>query len=120
MTNFTIGISIAVLIIVFVACMALLRPVSDDVRLGLKLTIVNALGWVIILPLSEDGHPPLWLILGGPFWLLNLVLVPAALVALWKSYKERDENTKFLLMGGVYFVLNCLVLFVLPVVWLFR
>lgn len=112
------NISIALGILIYVAVLVLLKPASDGGRLALKLSLVNALGWIVMLALPPEGHPPLWLIVGVLFWPLNLVLIPASSVALWKSYQERDEKTGYLVAAGLYFLLNFAVLIVMPLAWL--
>ena len=100
------------------ACFSLARPVSSGGRLSLKLCIANAVGWLLILPMSDAGHPPPSLIATAFFGLINLVLIPAATVALWISYKEREERARYLAVAGAYITLNLLTLFVIPLVWL--
>jgi hypothetical protein len=51
------------------------------------------------------------------FWLANLVLLPAAFFALWKSHKEREERIPFVAVGSTYIALNLAVLFVVPFAW---
>lgn len=93
---------------------------SDGGRLSRKLCIINAVGWLFILPLSNTGHPPPWLIPMVLFWLLNLVLLPAAAFALWASYREREERIPYLAIASTYIMVNLAVLFVIPIVWLVR
>jgi len=100
------------------ACFSLARPVSSGGRLSLKLCIANAVGWLLILPLSDAGDPPPSLIATALFGLINLVLIPAAAVALWISYKEREERARYLAVAGAYIALNLFTLFVVPLVWL--
>jgi len=54
------------------------------------------------------------------FWLLNLGLLPAAVFALWASYKEREERIPYLAVASSYIMVNLAVLFVIPIVWLIR
>jgi hypothetical protein len=54
------------------------------------------------------------------FWLLNLVLLPAAAFALWASYREREERIPYLAIASTYIMVNLAVLFVIPIVWLVR
>jgi drug/metabolite transporter (DMT)-like permease len=107
-------------VIVFLLSFILAKPVSDGGRLARKLCIANAVGWLFILPLSSTGHPPPWLIPMVLFWLLNLGLVPAAVFALWASYKEREERIPYLAVASSYIMVNLAVLFVIPIVWLMR
>jgi hypothetical protein len=110
---------LAVIIFVFV-CLRLIRPVTGGGKLSLKLCIANAVGWLIILPLSTAGHPPPFLFPTVVFWLINLVLLPATAIALWVSHKERKERTLYLAAASPYVAMNAVVLFVVPLVWIIR
>jgi hypothetical protein len=110
---------LAVLIFVFV-CLRLIKPVSGGGRLSLKLCIANAVGWLIILPLSTTGHPPPFLFPTVLFWLINLVLLPATAIALWVSHKEREERALYIATASTYVAMNAIVLFVVPLVWVVR
>ena len=110
---------LVVLIFVFV-CLRLIRPVSAGGRLSLKLCIANAVGWLIILPLSTTGHPPPFLFPTAVFWLINLALLPATAIALRVSHKEREERTLYLATASTYVAVNAVVLFVVPLVWFVR
>ena len=70
--------------------------------------------------LSSTGHPPPFLIPTALFWLINLVLLPAAAFALWASYREREERIPYLVVASSYIILNLAILFVIPIVWLVR
>ena len=114
-------IVLGIVVITFVSVsLTLTKPVSNGGRLARKLCIVNAVGWLVILPLPDMGHPPLWLILMVPFWLGNIVLLPAAAFSLWSSYKDREETKSFLVVASIYIALNLVILFVIPLVWLVR
>jgi hypothetical protein len=114
-------IFIGVVVIMFVSVSLMLtKPVSDGGRLARKLCIANAAGWLFILPLSSRGHPPPFLIPTVLFWLINLVLLPAAAFALWASYKEHAEEIPYLAVASSYIVLNLVILFVVPFVWVLR
>ena len=114
-------ILIGVMAVTFVAVsVVLLKPVSGGGRLARKLCIANAVGWFFILPLSTTGHPPAFLFPTILFWLINLVLLPAAAFALWTSYKDREENVPFLGVASSYVVLNIVLLFVVPLLMLVR
>ena len=103
----------------FVAASLLWRkPVSDSGRLSLKLCLVNALGWLLILPLSGGGHPPPFLFPTLLFWLVNLVLLPAAAAALRVCYRRREERASYLAVAMAYVAMNAVLLFVVPAVWL--
>lgn len=110
---------IGVVAIAFVSVsLVLIKPVSDGGRLARKLCIANAVGWLLILPLGNAGHPPTFLIPAILFWLVNLVLLPAAASALWSSHKERVEGVAFLAVTTTYTFVNLAILFVVPSVWL--
>ena len=113
-----LNIAIALTIGIYVVCLVLLKPGSGGGQLALKLIVINALGWLVILVLPDGGHPPLWLLVLLLFFPLNLVLLPAASAALWKSYKEREEKNSYLMMSGAYVFANFLVLVVIPITWL--
>ena len=107
-----------VIVILFVfVCLCVVKPVSGGGRLSLKLCIANAVGWLIILPLSSVGHPPPFLIPTVLFWIINVILLPAAAIALWVSHKEREERMPYLAVASTYVAMNLVVLFVVPFVW---
>jgi len=110
---------LGVLIFVFV-CLRLIKPVTGGGKLSRKLCIANAVGWLIILPLSTTGHPPPFLFPTVVFWLINLVLLPATAIALWVSHKEREERNVYLAAASTYVAMNAVVLFVVPLVWIVR
>jgi hypothetical protein len=103
-----------------IICLLWKKPVSDGGKLSLKLCVVNALGWFCILPLSDRGHPPPILFPLLFFWLINLPLLPAAVVALWGCYKGREERVPYLAIASAYVLMNILVLFILPLALLIR
>jgi len=108
-------------VIIFVFLFLILtKPVSGGGRLSRKLCVANAVGWLFILPLSSTGHPPPFLIPTALFWLINIVLLPAAAFAIWTSYKEREERISYLAVASSYIVVNLAILFVIPLVWLVR
>jgi hypothetical protein len=121
MSGLLIRILIGVVVLAFI-CVSLVvtRPVSGGGRLARKLCIVNAVGWICILPLSTTGHPPAFLFPMILFWLVNLVLLPAAATALWTSHKKREESVPYLAVASSYIILNLVVLFVIPALWLLR
>ena len=107
---------LALLIFVFVS-LRLIKPMTGGGRLARKLCIANAVGWLIILPLSTTGHPPTFLFPTILFWLINLVLLPATAIALWVSHKEREERALYLATASTYVAVNAVILFVVPLVW---
>ena len=118
MSELIFRILIGVAAIVFVVLsLTLTKPVSGGGRLARKLCIGNAVGWLFILALGSKGHPPPFLIPALLFWLINLVLLPAAVIALWTSIKEREERFPFLAVAVMYIVVNIVVLFGVPFVW---
>ena len=96
------------------------KPVTHFGRIALRLSIVNVIGWVILLFLPDGGHPPLWLFPLHGFWLLNLILLPAITVVLWMCRREREERKSFLAISLAYLLLNVIVLFIVPLVWGFK
>jgi hypothetical protein len=114
-----IRIVIGVAAIAFIsASLFLTKPDSCGGRLARKLCIANAVGWLLIVPLSTRGHPPTFLIPTVLFWLVNLVMLPAAFFALRTAHKEREEKIPFVVVAAKYIALNLAVLFVVPIVWL--
>lgn len=121
MSESIIRILAGIVVISFVsAFLTLTTPGSNGGRLARNLCIANAAGWIVILLLPDEGHPPLWLIPGILFWLTNLVLLPAAAFSLRSSYKDREEKTPFLAVASSYIAINLAVFFVIPLVWLLR
>lgn len=112
-----IPVAIALIVIIYASGLVMLKSVSAGGRLSLMFALLNALGWIVILMLQGEGHPPPWLFPFIAFWLLSLIVIPAAGVALWKSHKEGDEKKTYLKMAGFYFLVNFVVLFVFPIVW---
>jgi hypothetical protein len=111
-------ISIALIVLSFiVTSLGLLKPISDGGKLSLKLLLINALGWLLILPFPNDGHPPPALIALIFFWLLNCLVLPAATAALWTGYRKNEESNRFLALATIYLCLN-FVLFLIPIAWL--
>ena len=118
MSELIIRILIGIAAVMFISLsLTLTKPVSDGGRLARKLCIANAAGWILILPLSNKGHPPPSFIAIVLFWLVNLVLLPAAAAALWTSYKGREEGFAFVAVASTYLAINLAVLFVIPVIW---
>ncbi len=112
-------LAIATVVALFLAaCIRWVKPVSDCGKLSRKMCFVNALGWVVLLPLSGSGHPPPVFFPALLFWLINLPLLPATAVALRVCRQSREENGSYLAIASVYVALNALALFVLPLAWL--
>jgi hypothetical protein len=106
-----------VILLFVVAMFTVAKPKSGSGTLARKLCIANAIGWLILLPLSSSGSPPQFLIPGLLFWLINTVLMPASVVALVVSLKERTERTGYLLVTSTYVAINIVVLFIVPLAW---
>jgi hypothetical protein len=94
------------------------KPVSGYGKSSFKLCLVNAFGWLLLLPLSDTGHPPPSLYPTLLFWLINLALLPAIALALWRSHKDREEKGAYLAIASVYLVMNIVILFIWPLVWI--
>ena len=110
----SISIVFALLVLVFP------KPVTDGGKLARKLCLGNAAGWLFVMVLPTTGHPPVVLIPLALFWLANLVMMPAAVVALWKGYKERAESKRYLAIASTYVVLNLFVFFGVPIIGVIR
>ena len=104
----------------FAVCLWWKRPVTDPGKLTLKLCLFNALGWLIVLPVPDTGHPPPFVLAALLFWLLNLLLMPVTATALWACRKEGEERVSFLWIAVGYVTANVLALYVLPLVILIR
>ena len=115
-TSTRIGIAITALLFISIS-FGVIKPSSDSGRLSRKLSLINAIGWLILLPLPDKGHPPLILFPLVLFWLANLVLVPAAIIALWVSHRDGEEKLRYLLLAGTYVALNLIFLFAIPLLW---
>ena len=115
---FTKLIIITVVALFSATCFLWLKPISDCGKLARKLCLVNALGWVLLLLLSGRGHPPPFLFPALLFWLINLPLLPATAIALWLCRQGHDEPAPYLAVAAAYVVMNAVVLFILPLVWL--
>ena len=94
------------------------KPHSDGGKLIRKLCFVNGAGWLVLLLFGSEGHPPGYLIPLILFWLLNVVLIPAASTALLKTRREADKTVAYSCVAGTYILLNLVVLFVIPLTML--
>ena len=103
-----------------VICYLWQRPVTGYGKLTLKLCAVNALGWFIVLSLPDRGHPPPYLFPALLFWLLNLLLQPAAATVLWLCRKDGAEKPAYLAAASAYVVMNIAVLYIMPTVGVVR
>jgi hypothetical protein len=112
---FRILIVIISIVFAFLA-LTLTIPISDGGKLARKLCLIDAAGWVFIMALPTSGHPPAYLIPLALFWLANFVMMPAAVFALWKSYKERQENKTYLAVAFTYAAINLFVFIGIPII----
>lgn len=103
--------------LLYLLSLLLVKPASDGGRLTRKLCIGNAVGWILILPLPTTGHPPAFLIPFFLFWLSNLVLLPAAAIALRMSYREHEERASYLVITSFYVAMNFLILIIYPIIF---
>jgi hypothetical protein len=97
-------------------CYVWKKPVTDFGRISRRLCVVNAVGWFILLPLSDRGHPPPYLFPFVGFWLLNFLLLPAIAIVLWMCRRDRQERKSYLAIALTYVALNIIFLYVVPVV----
>ena len=119
MSELGFRIAIALFLLLFaIACLVITRPISDGGKLSLKLILVNVAGWLLVLAMDSQGHPPPQLIVFVIFWLINLVLLPAAGVALWRSYGDREERMPYVAAASCYLAVNVGILFLMPLMWL--
>lgn len=115
-----LNIVIAFMVLFYAVGLIVLKPASRGGRLVLLLNLINAFGWIVVVLLPGEGHPPLWLYVMFLFYPLSLVMMPAATVALWKIYKEGDEAKTYVVASGLYVLANFIVLVVIPITLLFR
>ena len=109
---------VAIVVTLFLAAVfTVVKPKSEGGKLARRLCVANVIGWFILLPLSTAGDPPPFLILGSLLWLANLILMPAAAMALRVSHKEHDERTSYLAVASAYVLTNVMILFVIPLIW---
>ena len=102
---------------VFLAlCYLWKKPVTDFGKISLRLCVVNAVGWLVVLPLSTKGHPPSLLMGLMVFWLVNLILLPSIAVLLWICRKDHEERKSYLVIASTYLAANLVVLYIFPIV----
>jgi hypothetical protein len=119
MTETVVKVLIGSTVIIFLVLSYLWKkPTTDFGKISLKLCAVNAMGWLIILPLSDRGHPPPFLFPALFFWLLNLLLLPATATVLWLSRKDGQEKRAYLVAASIYVTMNVVVLYALPLIGL--
>ena len=117
MTETVIKILVGSAVIIFLALSYLWKkPITDFGKISLKICVVNAVGWFIILPLSDKGHPPQFLFPALLFGLLNFLLLPAAATVLWLSRKEGQEKRAYLVAASIYLMMNVVMLYVVPLI----
>lgn len=115
-----LNIFIAFMVLTYAIGLILLKPGSRGGRLVLLLNLISALGWIVIVLLPGEGHPPLWLYVMFLFYPLSLVMMPGAIVALWKVYQEGDETKTYVVASSLYVLANFIVLVVIPITLLFK
>ncbi len=116
-TETSVKILIGSIVITFLAISYLWKkPITDFGKISLKLCVLNAAGWLIVLPMSKEGHPPPFLFPALLFWLLNILLLPAAATVLWLSRKDGQERLSYLVVAATYVVINIVLLYILPLV----
>jgi hypothetical protein len=110
---------IALTVCFFLAlCYLWKKPITDFGKVSLRICVVNAVGWFIILPFDDRGHPPSFLFPTLLFWLLNLILLPAIAVVLWMCRRDREERKSYLAIASTYLALNVILLYIFPIVGL--
>jgi hypothetical protein len=116
-TETVIRILIGSIVIIFLAVSYLWKkPITDFGKISLKVCVANAAGWLIILPLSDRGHPPQFLFPAVLFWLLNFLLLPAAATVLWLSHRDGQEKRAYLVATSIYITMNVVMLYVVPLI----
>ena len=121
MADLPVRLIILVVVVLFASiCLLVIKPVSAGGKLSLKLCLANACAWLVVLPLSDRGHPPPIVLGVALFWLINLPVLPAAATALWLSLKKQGETVAYVYIASTYVVLNLIVLFAIPIIWLVR
>lgn len=114
-----VKILIGLTVCVFLAlCYLWRKPLTDFGKISLRLCVVNSVGWFIVLPFSESGHPPSWLFPTLLFGLLNLILLPAIAVVLWMCRKDQEERQSYLVIASTYVALNAVLLYIFPILGL--
>ena len=110
-----IGLTVCVFLVL---CYLWKTPLTDFGKISLRLCVVNAIGWFVVLSFSERGHPPSWLFPTLLFWLLNFILLPAIAVVLWMCRKDQEERKSYLAIASTYLALNVVLLYIFPIVGL--
>lgn len=110
-----IGLTVALLLLL---CYLWKKPQTDFGKMSLRLCLVNAVGWFVLLPLSNKGHPPTIVLGAFVFWPLNLILLPVIALLLWICHKDQKENKSYLVIASIYVTLNVVLLYVVPSVGL--
>jgi hypothetical protein len=114
-----VKVLIGLTVVVFLAlCYLWKTPRTDFGKISLRLCVVNAVGWLVVLPLSNKGHPPSWVLGIMVFWLVNLILLPSIAVLLWICRKDQQERRSYLALASIYVALSVVLLYILPIVGL--
>jgi hypothetical protein len=116
----TVAKIIVVCVVVFFLVLCFWRkPITRNGDTALKLSIVNAIGWLIVIMLPHRGFDdPLAPVGVFVFWLVNCVLLPALAVVLWVCRRDGEERNAFLAIAAGWLTINVIVLFIVPLVGL--
>lgn len=97
------------------------KPSTEYGRWARALLAFNGAGWLLGSLLAYvPGHTPPIVYLVVLFWPLNLLLLPAASVMLWVGHRGEGERGAYLLAAFAYVVVNVLMLYVVPVIWVYQ
>jgi hypothetical protein len=96
------------------------KPTTDFGKQSLKLCLVNAGGWFVVLLSSNRGHPPPSLLTAVLFAVMNLGVLPATFILLWRSRREGEERLSYLVLASIYMVINIIMIYVVPVVMIVK
>ena len=112
-----------IIVVLWVAALFLwAKPPTGYGKTLRVLLATNGGGWLLVLSVAVaggGGHPPPFLYLALPIWLLNLLLLPAAATILWLCRKEAGERKSYLAVAAAYVVANVIVLYVIPIAWVY-
>jgi hypothetical protein len=91
------------------------RPITGGGRLTLLLMVINAIGWLVMLPQDYTYKHGLSIgtLVAMLFFLVNLPLLPAAITSLVVGFRE-GERRPFVAIAATYLGLNTLVFIGLP------
>ena len=117
---------IAAAVVAFATIFLWRKLVTKLGKLSLVLCAVNAVGWLTIISdfmgTPSGGHPQPFFVPLVLFGLLNLVLLPAAAIALWLSRRGRREEGRYVAAASAYVAVNmivfCALLLLILFLWL--